>query len=313
MFFYLSSPELSTHNLDDALFETAVCLGWSATRCPPVVCHSQLIPLYVTISGIWYLRTWLWWAASPRCWKHTKHYHFSLGGGRKKSRFQKNSPVYEKLKKEKRKRLGNPHKTKCLDSHQPLHRTREKSMRTCVVKMEQDMAKHLAGAIVGTPCGQAWSSWSLCRHNPRCHHGLLAPRVELWPIRNLLLGPFLCWGLQSRWSSAPWGRTLGPECLLKWSFVGMWPGILFLQQSYSLLEHSHLGLMSLHHSHHLGFQLLQLVLMFLLCFFIGSHQVTVWEQRKVSKDSSWGVRDALSFVALVSAARLSSRNPKSTD
>lgn len=62
--FYLSSPELSTHSLDDALFETAVCLGWSATRCPPVVCHSQLIPLYVTISGIWYLRTW---KAEPCC------------------------------------------------------------------------------------------------------------------------------------------------------------------------------------------------------------------------------------------------------
>lgn len=99
----------------------------------------------------------------------------------------------------------------------------------------------------------------------------------------LFLGPFLCRELWSSWSFAPWGRTSGPECLLKRGFVGVWPGILFLQQSYSLLEHSHLGLMSLHHSHHLGFQLLQLVLMLLLCFLIGSHQVTTWEQREVSR------------------------------
>lgn len=97
------------------------------------------------------------------------------------------------------------------------------------------------------------------------------------------LGPFLCRGLQSSWSFAPRGRTSGPECLLKRGFVGVWPGILFLQQSYSLLEHSHLGLVSLHHSHHLRFQLLQLVLMLLLCFLIGSHQVTVWEQREMSR------------------------------
>lgn len=61
----------------------------------------------------------------------------------------------------------------------------------------------------------------------------------------------------------------------------MRPGVLLLQQSYSLLEHPHLGLMSLHHGHHLRLQLLQLVLMFLLCFLIGSYQVAVWEQREM--------------------------------
>lgn len=159
----MSSPELSTHNLDDALFETAVCLGWSATRCPPVVCHSQLIPLYVTISGIWYLRTW---KAEPCCGGpqaldvgNTQNtITFPLEEEGRNPGFRRIVQSMKSLKKKKRKRLGNPHKTKCLDSHQPLHRTREKSMRTCVVKMEQDMAKHLAGAIVGTPCGQAWSS-----------------------------------------------------------------------------------------------------------------------------------------------------------
>lgn len=59
----------------------------------------------------------------------------------------------------------------------------------------------------------------------------------------------------------------------------MWPGVLLLQQSYSLLEHPYLGLMSLHHGHHLRLQLLEFVLMLLLCFLIGSNQVAMWEQK----------------------------------
>lgn len=39
--------------------------------------------------------------------------------------------------------------------------------------------------------------------------------------------------------------------------------------------------MSFHHGHHLRLQLLQFVLMLLLCFLIGSHQVAVWEQREM--------------------------------
>lgn len=97
------------------------------------------------------------------------------------------------------------------------------------------------------------------------------------------LGPFSAEDVGAAGVFASWGRTSGPDCLLKRGFVGVWPGILFLQQSYSLLEHSHLGLVALHHSHHLRFQLLQLVLMLLLCFLIGSHEVAVWEQREVSR------------------------------
>lgn len=97
------------------------------------------------------------------------------------------------------------------------------------------------------------------------------------------LGPISAEDFGATGVFAPWGRTSGPDCQLKRGFVGVWPGILFLQQSYSLLEHSHLGLVALHHSHHLRFQLLQLVLMLLLCFLVGSHQVTVWEQREVSR------------------------------
>lgn len=69
------------------------------------------------------------------------------------------------------------------------------------------------------------------------------------------------------------GRTWVPECHLKWRLIGVWPGVLLLQQSYPLLEHPHLGLVSLHHGHHLRLQLLQFVLMLLLCFLIGSHEV----------------------------------------
>lgn len=97
------------------------------------------------------------------------------------------------------------------------------------------------------------------------------------------LGPISAEDVGATGVFAPWGRTSGPDCQLKRGFVGVWPGILFLQQSYPLLEHSHLGLVALHHSHHLRFQLLQLVLMLLLCFLVGSHQVTVWEQREVSR------------------------------
>lgn len=72
-------------------------------------------------------------------------------------------------------------------------------------------------------------------------------------------------------SSASEGRPLVPECWLQGSFTGVWPWVLLLQQSYSLLEHSHLGLVSLHHGHHLRLQLLQFVLMLLLRFLISSH------------------------------------------
>lgn len=72
-------------------------------------------------------------------------------------------------------------------------------------------------------------------------------------------------------SSASEGRPLVPECWLQGSFTGMWPWVLLLQQSYSLLEHPHLGLVSLHHGHHLRLQLLQFVLMLLLRFLISSH------------------------------------------
>lgn len=70
-------------------------------------------------------------------------------------------------------------------------------------------------------------------------------------------------------------RTVELKCPLQGRFVGVRSGVLLLQQSYPLLEHPHLGLMSLHHGHHLRLQLLQFVLMLLLCFLIGSHQVAV--------------------------------------
>ena len=76
-------------------------------------------------------------------------------------------------------------------------------------------------------------------------------------------------------------RTVELRCWLQWRFVGVRSGILLLQQSYSLLEHPHLGLVSLHHGHHLRLQLLEFVLMLLLCFLIGSHQVAMWAQREM--------------------------------
>lgn len=47
--------------------------------------------------------------------------------------------------------------------------------------------------------------------------------------------------------------------------------------------------MSLHHGHHLRLQLLQFVLMLLLGFFIGSHQVAVWGAGKERKQTVIGL------------------------
>lgn len=105
--------------------------------------------------------------------------------------------------------------------------------------------------------------------------GALSPRA--------LLSPATC----SSWASTElWSPT---KCRLKRSFVGVWPWVLLLQQSYSLLEHPHLGLMSLHHGHHLRLQLLQFVLMLLLGFFIGSHQVAVRGAGKERKQTVIGL------------------------
>lgn len=104
------------------------------------------------------------------------------------------------------------------------------------------------------------------------------PRSKCWPTcpsrfsaSQQVLGP---WALLSSVTCFRYfhsGRTWVAKCHLKWCLISVWPWVLLLQQRDSLLEHPHLGLVSLHHGHHLRLQLLQFVLMFLLCFLIGSH------------------------------------------
>lgn len=102
--------------------------------------------------------------------------------------------------------------------------------------------------------------------------GLPSPPDRSYPLR-----PPPQWLL----ASSSTDRTVALKCQLQWCFVGVRSGVLLLQQSYSLLEHPHLGLVSLHHGHHLRLQFLQFVLMLLLCFLIGSHQVAMWAQREM--------------------------------
>lgn len=66
---------------------------------------------------------------------------------------------------------------------------------------------------------------------------------------------------------------------LKWRFIGVRSWVLLFEQGNSLFEHSHLSLVPLDHRHHLRLQFLQLVLMLLLCFLIGSHKVTVGSKK----------------------------------
>ena len=107
--------------------------------------------------------------------------------------------------------------------------------------------------------------------------GAFLPTFPVLPTGPVLWGPLLsdCSTLASM------DRTVELKCPLQGRFVGVRSGVLLLQQSYPLLEHPHLGLMSLHHGHHLRLQLLQFVLMLLLCFLIGSHQVAMWAQREM--------------------------------
>lgn len=117
--------------------------------------------------------------------------------------------------------------------------------------------------LTGASCPEAESRAPPCQEcQPTCQPSL--SRQVLW----LLASSFT-------------DRTVALKCQLQWCFVGVRSGVLLLQQSYSLLEHPHLGLVSLHHGHHLRLQFLQFVLMLLLCFLIGSHQVAMWAQREM--------------------------------
>lgn len=110
------------------------------------------------------------------------------------------------------------------------------------------------GWVQGTPRSTCW---------PTCPSRFSASQQVLGP--RALLSSVTCF----RYFHS--GRTWVAKCHLKWRLIRVWPWVLLLQQRDSLLEHPHLGLVSLHHGHHLRLQLLQFVLMFLLCFLIGSH------------------------------------------
>lgn len=169
-----------------------------------------------------------------------------------------------------------------------------------VLKAEARPAEHGTWVSISTlPVAQEGRNRVLWIQSTLCHQGHSPLGLSSWhssvqvliylpifPFLTLPTGTLSPGALLSSvtcYSLASIGRTLVLKCRLKWSFIGMRPWVLLLQQSYSLLEHPHLGLVSLHHGHHLRLQLLQFVLMLLLCFLIGSHQVAMWEQREMRR------------------------------
>lgn len=135
----------------------------------------------------------------------------------------------------------------------------------CLLSMAHSGYLH---AVQGLGVGKgAWIQSTQCHRG----HSPLGPSLWHWPTCQQVLFPRALLSLVACYRLASTQAEPVPECQLKWSFVGVWPWVLLLQQSYSLLEHPHLSLMSLHHGHHLRLQLLQFVLMLLLCFLIGSH------------------------------------------